>query len=299
VCDPVRVLDQTLPAAPRRRPDRCPGITRPWLADDGALVRVRLVGGTLGTAALAALVDLAAVFGDGDVHLTQRANLQLRAVPHDDGRLPETFVDGVRAAGLLPSTSHELVRNVMTSALSGRVGGRADLRPVAASLDALLLADPDCAHLAGRFLFLLDDGRGDLLDRTSDVAVVALDATHGQLRAGTDQWGPVVPLDRAAGAMHDLTRRFLSARGTGTTACWHVDELADPLLTGERDPRARVTSGRPSYGVQVQGDGRLVEHHDVPDGRLTPDHAARLLARAADEVVVTRWRSVLLPDLET
>jgi precorrin-3B synthase len=298
VCHPVRVLDQTLPAAPRRRPDRCPGITRPWLADDGALVRVRLVSGTLPTTALAALVDLATVFGDGDLHLTSRANLQLRAVPHTDGRLPDTFVEGVRAAGLLPSTSHELVRNVMTSALSGRLDGRADLRPVAADLDRLLLADPSCAELAGRFLFLLDDGRGDLLDRTSDLAVVALDGTSGQLRAGSDQWGPVLRLDDAAAALHDLTRRFLDARGSGPTAAWHVDELDGPLLTGERDPRSRVTSGPPPYGVLVQGDGRLVEHLEVPEGRITPDLAAHVLGRAGDEVVVTRWRSVLLPDLE-
>jgi precorrin-3B synthase len=299
VCHPVRVLDQTLPTVPRRRADRCPGITRPWLADDGALVRVRLVSGTLPTAALAALVDLATVFGDGDLHLTSRANLQLRAVPHTDGRLPDTFVEGVRAAGLLPSASHELVRNVMTSALSGRIGGRADLRAVAADLDRLLLADPSCADLAGRFLFLLDDGRGDLLDRASDVAVVAVDDAHGQLRAGTDQWGPVVPLAHAAEAVHGLTRRFLAARGTGPTAAWHVDELDGPLLDGDRDPRTRVTGEQPPYGVLVQGDGRLVEHLEVPGGRLTPDLAARLLARAGDEVVVTRWRSVLLPDLET
>ena len=44
-------------------------------------------------------------------------------------------------------------------------GGRADLRPVMDRLDALLCADPDLGRLPGRFLFTLDDGRGDLLDR--------------------------------------------------------------------------------------------------------------------------------------
>ena len=287
-----------LETPPRQRADRCPGVTRPWIADDGALVRVRLVGGRLPTSALDLLLGLATEHGDGDLHLTSRANVQLRGIPHVDGRLPAGLVDGIRNAGLLPSSTHELVRNIMVSPLSGRLGGRADLRPVAADLDRLLLADPDCAHLAGRFLFLLDDGRGDLLDRSSDVAVVALDDRTAQLRAGTDQWGPVVDLADAAEQMHALTRRFLLARGTGARVAWHVDELVAPLLTGERDPRTRTTAGPPSYGGHRQRDGRLVEHYDVPDGRITADLAGRLLARAADEVVATRWRTVLLPDLE-
>jgi precorrin-3B synthase len=294
----VRVLDQTLATSTRRRPDRCPGVTRPWLAADGALVRLRLVGGVLPRSAMRALVDLAAEYGDGDVHLTKRANLQLRGVPHDDGVLPRALVAGVREAGLLPSEAHDLVRNIMLSPLSGRVGGRADLRPVAAELDRLLLEDPSCAHLAGRFLFLLDDGRGDLVDRTSDLAVVAVDAGTVQLRAGTDQWGPCVAVADAAATVHALAGRFLDLHGDGPTAAWHVDELDAPLLDGWRDERTRVTSGRPPYGRLEQDDGRFAEHVDVPEGRLSPDLAARLLDRAGAEVVVTPWRSVLLPDLE-
>lgn len=301
MCHPVPVLDQDLATSPRtatrRRPDRCPGVTRPWLADDGALVRLRLVGGVLPTAALRRLLDLAGAFGDGDLHLTTRANVQLRSVPHRDGVLPAAFVAGVRAAGLLPSTSHELVRNVMVSPLSGRSGGRADLRPVAAELDRLLLADAACASLAGRFLFLLDDGRGDLVDRTSDVAAVALDAGTVQVRAGSDQWGPVVAHGEAAGALHSLTRRFLDLRGEGPTAAWHVDELDTPLLTSTRDERTRVTSAPPSYGRVGQDDGGFAEHVDVPGGRLTAALAARVLDRAGAEVVVTPWRSLLVPDL--
>lgn len=291
------VLDQQ--TTTRGRPDRCPGVTRPWIAADGALVRLRLVGGALPGSALAALVELSREFADGDLHLTTRANVQLRGVPHVDGRLPQGFVDGVSQAGLLPSTTHELVRNVMVSPLSGRVGGTADLRPVAHELDRLLLADPLCAGLAGRFLFVLDDGRGDLLGRTSDLAAVALDAHTVQLRAGAAQWGPVVSVRGTARALHTLTRRFLDAHGDGPRAAWHVDELERPLVTGTRHERSRVTGGRPPYEPMVQDDGRVAEHVDVPDGVLTADRAARVLARAGGEVVVTPWRSLLLPDLDT
>jgi precorrin-3B synthase len=295
----VPVLDQTAASQPiRRRPDRCPGVTRPWLADDGALVRLRFVGGSVPSSALASLAEAAVLFGDGNVYLTKRANAQLRGIPHTDGQLPEGLLVRVRDAGLLPSETHERVRNVMLSPLSGRVGGRADLRPVAVELDRLLLADPSCAGLAGRFLFVLDDGRGDLLDRTSDLAVVALDAGTVQVRAGRDQWGRVVRVDEAATALHSLTRRFLEARDDGATAQWHVDDLEAPLLTGTRDERTRVRCGRPSYGVHRQVDGRVAEHVAVPEGSLTPGMAEEVLGRAGDEIVVTPWRSLVLPDLE-
>jgi precorrin-3B synthase len=293
----VPVLDQV--TTPRRRRDRCPGVTRPWIADDGALVRLRLVGGALRTSALAALVGLAQRHGDGDLHLTVRANVQLRGVAHVDGRLPEDLIEGIRAVGLLPSETHELVRNVMVSPLTGRLGGRTDVRPVAAELDRLLLGDPGCAGLAGRFVFVLDDGRGDLLGRPSDLGVVALDADTVQLRAGADQWGPVVPLAEAASALHRLTTRFLDWHGTGAAAAWHVDELDGPLLSGARDDRTHVTGGPPTSGRHAQRDGRVVEHVDVPGGRLRPEQARRVLDRAGAEVVVTPWRSLLLPDLES
>ena len=154
--------------ATRERADRCPGVTRPWPAEDGSLVRLRVVGGALPASALASLVELAGRFGDGDLHLTKRANLQLRALADP---VPDAFVAGVRDAGLLPSPSHELVRNVMVSPLTGRLGGRADLRPVATDSTGCCAPTPRCARLPGRFLFVLDDGRGDLVERTLDLGL--------------------------------------------------------------------------------------------------------------------------------
>ena len=71
----------------RTRGDLCPGVFRPWPADDGALVRLRVPGGHFTRTTLLALLDVAESYGDGRVHLTKRANLQLRALPHADGVL--------------------------------------------------------------------------------------------------------------------------------------------------------------------------------------------------------------------
>lgn len=288
-------------SSPRSHADRCPGVLRPWIADDGALVRLRLVGGALPTQALADLAVIAGEHADGHLHLTKRANVQLRGIAHDDGCVPEAFVEAVRAAGLLPSPTHELVRNIMVSPLSGRVGGQADLRPVARRLDELLCDDPDLAILAGRFLFVLDDGRGDLVDRGLDLGVMAVAAGAAQIRVGSEHWGEVIELEAVPDVLLDLARRFLEAGGDKTI--WHIDDLPDggAELLGihhARDLRTQVTSLPAPYGTIAQDDGLSAEHVAVPDGDLTHELAVQVLARAGQEVVVTPWRSVLLPDLD-
>lgn len=284
----------------RDRADRCPGVLRPWIADDGALVRLRVVGGELTTATLAEVLRISERHGDGDVHLTKRANLQIRGIAHDDGCVPSAFVDDVKAAGLLPSPSHELVRNIMISPLTGRSGGRADLRPVAHALDEALCDDPELAGLAGRFLFVLDDGRGDVAGRDLDLGLMAVDADAAQLRIGSHRWGEVVALADAPAVLVEMARRFATVRGEPPV--WHVDELADDRLAvlgaqHARDLRTQVTSFPLPYGTIGQDDGTVAEHVDVPDGLLTPGLGAEVLARAGESVVVTPWRSMLLPDL--
>ncbi|MDT0202190.1 nitrite reductase [Nocardioides sp. AE5] len=291
----------------RTRGDLCPGVLRPWPAEDGALVRLRLIGGEVLPRSLAALMEVATAFGNGTVHLTRRANLQLRALPSSDGCLDADVVAAIAATGLLPVPSHELVRNVLVSPLTGLDApqpcrllspgdserhvnaGRVDLRPMAAALDEGLCADPVYAGLSARFLFVLDDGRGDVIDRRGDLGLIALDASRCQVRVG-DEWGPVVAVDDAVPLLLDLARAFVAARGTGPEAPWHVNELSDllhPVVPA--DPATRVRSEPPAYGVLATG----IEHVPVPDGLLDASLLAQLLERHPARLVVTPWRSVI------
>lgn len=286
----------------RERADRCPGVLRPWIADDGALVRLRLVGGELTAQMLTDLMKIAATWADGSVLLTRRANLQLRGIEHRDECVPVDFVDAVTEAGFLPVPSHELIRNIMVSPLSGRSGGRADLFGVAHELDRLLCSEPAFAGLSARFLFVLDDGRGDVIDRTLDLGAMAVDDAHVQLRVGSE-WGEVVTIaDDLAPTLADLAGRFLDLRGSGDAAAWHVEELAEQLVAPHaRDLRTQVTSPWPPTGTIVQdfpgGPSGETEVFDVPDGVLTHDLATQALARAKRSLIVTPWRSLLLTDL--
>ena len=275
--------------------DRCPGVFRPWQADDGAIVRLRTPGGRVTAASLRALVTIAKTYADGTVMLTKRANLQLRGIRAVDGRVPAGLVADLHEAGLLPSVTHELVRNVVSSPLTGRVGGRLDLRLVVAELDRALCADPALADLGGRFLFVLDDGRGDVLGRPLDLGLVAVSEREVQIRIGSRAWGPVVSAGEAPGLLAGLARRFQDVRGSW----WHVDEVSVPVAEGRaRDARTEVASGPVLQGRYRQADENELEVVEVPGGLVTRAVAERLLGYCTAEFVVTPWRSIVVPDLQ-
>lgn len=299
------------PSPARTRRDRCPGALRPWPAEDGLLVRLRLIGGRIRARSLLALATVADEYGAGRIHVTGRANVQLRALPGRGGRLDPEVLEALQRTGLLPSSTHELARNVMVSPCTGLVGGRAgaegtpsggpeqggraDLRPVATALDQSLCATPHLAALPGRFLFVLDDGRGDLLERSCDLGLVALDEHVAQLRIG-EGWGPLTPLDQAPTALVRFAEEFLARRGDGPTAPWHIAELPSPLTDpAPPDPRLPTPAPPPPYGPLPEG-GR---HVPVPDEGLARPATEALveeaLARGTGELIVTPWRGVLIP----
>jgi precorrin-3B synthase len=283
----------------RTRADMCPGVWRPWQADDGLLIRIRLMGGRLPTAALRRLSEISLQHADGAIYLTRRANLQLRGLASDGGQLAADAVAAIEATGLAPTRTHELVRNVLASPQTGLAGGSADLRPVMAHLDSLLCGSVKLGRLPGRFLFTLDDGRGDLLDRLTgsgkrgtDLGCVALGTDVAQLRIGS-HWGPVTPMSDVADRLAEFALQFLEIRGNGTDAPWHIHELGQPMQPPESaDPRLPAAAAPLAYG-KVPGGTHVPAH----DGVLTPDLVRSLLESAADvaHVVVTPWRGVLVP----
>ncbi|WNV76198.1 precorrin-3B synthase [Geodermatophilus sp. DSM 44513] len=297
------------PAAARAGADACPGALQTHPAADGALARVRVPGGLLTAAKLRALAAAARALGDGALELTSRGNVQLR------GLAPEAEADlgdRLAATGLLPSATHERVRNVLASALTGRTGGHLDARPWVRGLDAALCGDPALAALPGRYLATLDDGRGDVTGLGGDVGLLALSPeTVALTLAGADSGLRATP-DRAVALALAATRAFLDERGAQGGTAWRLAELNEgPTRVAARLDltaagglrRAEVPAdGLPRAGVPgpvgsaVQDDGRVALVGVVPLGRLSADQAD-LLARVTAEVQLTPWRSVVVPDL--
>lgn len=251
------------------------------------MVRLRLPGGRLPVRTLRRLSDLAAAYGNGVLQLTSRAGLQLRGLPDP---LPAAFVDAVTATGLLPSPTHERVRNIVASPLTGLHGGRADVSGLTRALDTALIAEPALADLPGRFLFVLDDGRGDVLDLRLDLGYRASGPDGGYLLVGGPDRGLPVA---AADVVPELVRLALAFAAARTdTGAWHVAELptwtaglglvaVPPLAAAVETP------------LGVVGRAASVA---VPLAMLTPAQVAAVEQVVDDSfVVVTPWRGLVLP----
>ena len=129
---------------------------------------MRIPGGILTGRQWQALIAAADELGNGHLELTSRGNLQLRGLKVGD---EVSLATRLQNAGLLPSLAHERVRNLLASPLTGRDGaGQMDVRPLIAEFDRELCARPALDELSGRFLFALDDGRGDVLAAEPDIA---------------------------------------------------------------------------------------------------------------------------------
>ncbi|MFD7866890.1 precorrin-3B synthase [Streptomyces sp. NPDC059783] len=296
--------------------DQCPGALRLHAADDGALARIRVPGGVLDAGGTEVLAEVARRLGDGDVHLTSRGNVQIRGLGEECGGELAALL---RASGLLPSERHERVRNVVASPLSGLDGrGVRDVRPWLVALDALVCASEAAAGLSGRFLFALDDGRGDMDALGADVTLRALDGGDAALRVGPVRDALRVPDADAPRAALAAAEAFLdAARPTGA---WRVADLADgarPVLDAlarrlRRDgvpftpttlpaPEIDGTSGTPPTGLVRGPDGSVSLSVGVPLGRLRGAQW-RLLADLAREhgsggLRLTPWRGVIVPDV--
>lgn len=285
-----------------RDEDACPGALQVHQAADGALARLRLPGGMITAAQLDALADAATRFGAGTLELTARGNLQLRGITDT-----AAVADAVSAAGLLPSLTHERVRNIVSSPLSGRVGGLADVRPWVNELDRGVQAELTLRGLPGRFLFSIDDGSGDVSGLAADAGLhVEQDHIGGNrvalLLAGHDT-GIRLSHDEAVRALIEVALKFTQVRGNA----WRVAELDDPGVVLEGFAVSEPAGGtftprsRPPVGwIEQSGPGsdepRVTLGAAVPLGVLSA-RQAQFLAAIDAPVVITPWRSLLVCDL--
>lgn len=280
----------------RSVPDGCPGALTTHLAADGPLARIRLPGGVVLPNQMQVLARASAELGDGTVELTSRGNVQLRAVSD-----PVALASRLADAGLLPSATHERVRNILASPLSGRVGGLTDVRALVGELDEGLRARRELEDLPGRTLFALDDGRGDMCGLEPDFGAYAQpDGSYALLLAGRDSGvrvdrDSVVPtLLNCAGAFVELRESQWRLAEVDNGVARIIDLLG--LSAGTTVPLPAPVEV-PPIGWLEQTDGLVALAAGLANGVLGA-RLAEFLAAIDRPVIVTPWRSLIVCDLD-
>nr|WP_234440435.1 precorrin-3B synthase [Streptomyces rimosus] len=306
-------------AVVRDRGDACPGALRLHEAADGFLARLRLPAGLLTPDQARALADAADRLGDGHLSLTSRGNAELRGLG-DGSAAP--LADLLRTAGLLPSDQHERVRNIVASPLAGLDGqgadGGASVQDWARELDRLLCASDTAPALSGRFLFALDDGRGDVAALGGDVTLIAELGGTALLRIGDDTEALRLPGRDAPRVALAAAEAFLTVAQEAGNGSWRVRELPpgyeaatvrvhlrtqlpEPYATATPPPSTHPSPPRPGLVTAPDGAPAAALSLLAPLGRLTSAHLRALAATAArdgaGELRMTPWRGVVLPGL--
>lgn len=244
---------------------------------------------------LQVLAEAAGELGDGNIELTSRGNVQLRRI-----RDADALADRLDGAGLLPSRTHERVRNIIASPLSGRVGSHPDIRPLVAELDAGLLAAPRLAELPGRVLFTLDDGRGDVSALRPDIGLYALDDDRFALLLAGGDSGIRVSLAEAVEVLLAAADGFLGLGG----GQWRLHEVDDGVVRLSAHLGLTPGPGRvelpeapdPPIGWLPQNDGLVALGAGVRLGSL-PARTAEFLAAVERPLLLTPWRGLIVTDL--
>ncbi|MGW7093213.1 cobalamin biosynthesis protein CobG [Streptomyces sp. NPDC054874] len=294
--------------SPRDGGDACPGTLRLHRADDGALARVRVPGGVLSADRAEALLAVAGRFGDGELHLTSRGNVQLRGLDAECGGGPAELLG---AAGLLPSAAHERARNIVASPLAG-LDGSPSVSGWLSELDGLVCGSAAAAALSGRFLFALDAGRGDVDALGADVTLIAAGGDC-LLRVGAAD--EVFRLPAADGPRAALLAAEAFLRAARDSGAWRVKDLPDDVraaLVRTIGAAAGPTAHRPRpRAPKAPEPGLVTAPHGtttaisvgVPLGRLAPAQW-RLLTETArrfgnerygNELRLTPWRGIVIP----
>jgi precorrin-3B synthase len=169
---------------------------------------------------------------------------------------------------------------------------------VVRSLDAAIQDDAALARLPGRFMFAVDDGRGDVSGQGADVGVHLLSADCAALVVAGVDTGVRVPTPDIVTTLTAVAQRFVDIRGNA----WRVKELDDTAallagLTRTAEPgRTWPPVLRPPVGWITQRDGRVALGGAVPLGVLAA-RTAEFLAAVETPLVITPWRSVVVCDV--
>jgi precorrin-3B synthase len=285
---------------------------------DGGICRIKLSGVSISTPQAIAVANAAERFASGTIEATNRANLQIRGIGHEQAAL----IDGLLAAGLGPqSAAGDDVRNLMLSPSAGIDRHMLfDTRPLAEQILATVQQHERFHDLSAKFAVQLDGGEAlAMLEHPHDLWLSAFER-------GGEQWLAFglagCPADAPAGSValvdgHNLVvavlELFLGLALPEQTRMRHLlagystedllNRLAERVALHPVSAWQRVSGSATLHiGAHPQAEAGLFYVGAVPPlGRLDPA-MLRGAAMLADELGdaslrFTPWQSLLVPNV--
>lgn len=152
----------------------CPSLFNAATAQDGILSRIRLPAGLITSTQCEVFIEVVNKFGNGEIQITNRANLQIRT----SQALPEEVLLDFQDYGLASSTeSTDGLRNMMASPSAG-IDAHAKINtiPLVKAWNFYLLQHPELAILSNKFSICFDGGEAiRVSDRPNDICLVAVE----------------------------------------------------------------------------------------------------------------------------
>ncbi len=287
----------------------CPGILHAVPAKDGMLMRIRVPGGLISAHQLGTVASLSTDFADGQIEITSRANLQLRAM---EARNLPAIVEALSAADFLPSREHDRVRNIATSPLTGLAPEEAiDTRLLVSELDRRLIVDKRLVELHPKFSFGIYGG-GTLFSREQDDLALHAHEHSGlfQIFIGRLDTGHAVSCDQAVDCLLDAARlciklakqNGLPIRGRNLISVPEliqtmIEELSPLLQSSPSYEVAPATTLAPiGLNPAIDASKRIIIPA-VALGRLTSRQTellAHLAAEHSGDLRLAPWRGIVL-----
>jgi len=254
----------------------CPDGWRPMPAGDGLLVRVRPRLGRLSRAQVMGLCAAAVGHGNGQIDVTNRANLQIRGVREAGWR---ALVAELVALGLIDADPVRERRIAMLVAPDWWAGD--DTHRIAGALLARVDAVPD---LPGKLGFVIDAGAAPVLQGDPGDFRIERGVDGGlMLRADGRAMGVPVARGDEADALIGLARWFVASGGAGRMTR-HDAELPEAGWVSPAPAATPIGPGRWPGGRAL----------GVPFGRVDARALADFVAaQGIDAVRVTPWRVLL------
>ena len=265
----------------------CPGALRPMQSGDGLVVRVRAPLSRLAQDKAAQIADLAQIYGNGLIDISNRSNLQIRGVT-DATHAP--LIDGLRMLGVIDrDIATETRRNIV---LTPYWTAADDSHRIASAL-MLALSSDDAPAAPGKFGYAVDCGDTPVLsDISADIRIER--GENGLIvRADTCDMGIPVTVDSAAETALELARWFLTSGGAPEGR----GRMARHLKTTELPAEYRTAPAQPAQHAPRIGRTRNGTLVGLEFGQMQ----ARTLAALAKlaPIRLTPWRMLLLENLTT